>query len=986
MFEHNYYNQISIWNSKPEPYQVQLLADILSLIPQDTQSILDVGCGNGIITNCLPKNIYVIGLDSSEEALKTVTRETKLGSITNLPFDDNSFDLVMASDVIEHLPDDIYQQSISELFRVSSKYVMVAVPHGELLEKSYTKCADCGFRYHINHHQRSLNEDDLINLCFPDWKVNEVRYSGDITRPPFDTRYASLLRTLEVSVKYDNCICPNCSSSKILANEFNKYKQILGSLRSKSLFDNASNWLNKHIDRSEIIALYRKNEIPRIISNNNLLKSEEVQKSPLLLELDNFFQEVRHGFVEGCFWTKYFDNLKIQNNIAKHEQHLTQDIITYFPVIPNVDDKILVKTSEIIESINKITLLAHDELNNCVIPLEFDSYVGNEIVFTIKQSWNVGLYGSGISLKSKSRAIVKTIQYIPSCRDFPNAMFVKLQSGHNILINTQLDYHRSWGLLTERDGYYPKPEWLWECDITSFYNFTSYISVNDFIDFIEKTLDNKDSRLEQFSNLLEEKEFQRSQAENTYSQILQEHHQLQQVHHQLQQVHHQLQQVHHQLQQEHHQLQQEHHQLQYFSNISEEKAKFATFFFQNAERRVSRILVLSHMFPHEVQSNAGCFIAEQVKALREILGLDVRVISCQPLWLNTKNPIKIIDKIKKYKKSLYSSNWTIWEDIPILRLPYLVGRPFFPFHIHGFTYQYAISKWASRIRKDFNCDLVHSHTSYLDGSAGSFLAKKYEVPLVITEHTGPFSILADKPVVSQVTANTLKSANKIISVSPSLENDVKKIIASSHYEKMICIPNGVNTQIFYLDQNNDKNHDYLMLLSVISLDENKNPFCLLEAFKLLHKQGLKIKLNIVGGGELEQQLQQWIENNNLTDLIKLLGIQPRHEVARLMREACDIFVLPSRSETFGVVVIEAMASGKPVVSTSCGGPESVITKPYLGELCENNNPVSLADMIQKVANNLKEYDQIMIRDFALQNYSFNVIVQKINHVYQNIEI
>ena len=128
-----------------------------------------------------------------------------------------------------------------------------------------------------------------------------------------------------------------------------------------------------------------------------------------------------------------------------------------------------------------------------------------------------------------------------------------------------------------------------------------------------------------------------------------------------------------------------------------------------------------------------------------------------------------------------------------------------------------------------------------------------------------------------------------------------------------------------------------------------------------------------------------INKEGFSESIKLLGWQPRHEVARLMRDACDIFVLSSRSETFGVVIIETMASGKPVVSTRCGGPESIMTKPYLGELCENNNPVSLADMIQKVANNLKEYDQMMIRDFALQNYSFSVIAQKINHVYQNIE-
>ena len=391
------------------------------------------------------------------------------------------------------------------------------------------------------------------------------------------------------------------------------------------------------------------------------------------------------------------------------------------------------------------------------------------------------------------------------------------------------------------------------------------------------------------------------------------------------------------------------------------------------------------MFPNQTQANSGCFVAEQVKALREYEGLDVRVVSCQPFWCNVKNPLKVISTINQYQEALHSSDWFLHNDIPTLFIPYLVGRPFFLFPFHGFTYQYAIAQWASKIHKQFNFDLVHAHTSYLDGFAGSFLAKKYQVPLVITEHTGPFSILADTPVIRQVTAHTLKSANHIISPSPSLENDVKKILSSSHYNKMICIPNGVNTELFSIDKKSSKNHDYLMLLSVISLDENKNPFCLLEAFKILYQRNFKVKLNIIGDGELSEQINQLINKEGFSESIKLLGWQPRHEVARLMRDACDIFVLSSRSETFGVVIIETMASGKPVVSTRCGGPESIMTKPYLGELCENNNPVSLADMIQKVANNLKEYDQMMIRDFALQNYSFSVIAQKINHVYQNIE-
>ena len=78
----------------------------------------------------------------------------------------------MANDVIEHLPDEIYLHGVSELFRVASKYLLISVPHAEQLEKSLTKCANCGSKYHINHHQRSLYEQGLVELCSTKWKVN----------------------------------------------------------------------------------------------------------------------------------------------------------------------------------------------------------------------------------------------------------------------------------------------------------------------------------------------------------------------------------------------------------------------------------------------------------------------------------------------------------------------------------------------------------------------------------------------------------------------------------------------------------------------------------------------------------------------------------------------------------------------------------------------------------------------------------------------
>ncbi|WP_414578360.1 glycosyltransferase [Anabaena sp. CCY 9402-a] len=981
MFEEEYYNQSEIWNQKPEYYQVQLLADILSLIPENTRSILDVGCGNGLITNNLPRHIDVVGFDSSEEALKNVRHQKKVGSITSLPFADNSFDMVMANDVIEHLNDDIYLHGVSELFRVASKYVLISVPHAEQLEKSLAKCSNCGYVYHINHHQRSFREQELINLCCIDWKVNEIRYSGDITRPPSDPIEMSTLHELQGYLKHNNSICPNCGSSTVVHNDSEKTQQILGNLRSKSFF-NRESLINKHINRSEIISFYTYKEID-LIQDFHKSNLKEKLFSPLLLDLNNHLQEVENGFVEGCFWSKYLNkNKHSETFFGKDNINLNvTSLLIQFPIVSEVGDRILVTTESPKCHIQQIRITVHDDLNNIAFPINNISYLGDgKYELIVDKTWEVNSYGTAVSIEVDAEIGLQSIQYLS--KNFSNIAdmpFLFLNKGHNILVNSDLDYYRTWGLLVDSSAYYPKPDWLWSEKLNSFYDLNfSKITLLDYKKSVEKVLKQKDKdinhllqlleenskkkelesarfiqEISYLSGLLEKKELERSQAEEAYAKVSSF-------------------------------LEKKELERSQAEEAYALASKFATFFFNNAKRRVSRILVLSHMFPNPSQLNSGCFVAEQVKALRENEGLDVRVVSCQPFWCNTKNPLKLKRAIDKYKELACLSQWSLYEGIPTLFIPYLVGKPYFPFHVHSFNYRYSIAQLANRIHHDFNFDLVHAHTGYLDGFSGTYLSNRYKVPLIITEHTGPFSFLTRKQIVRQITIKSLVSAKQIICVSSAMASEVQKYIPPTCHNKLICIPNGVDTTKFYPKQASEQlnSNDKLRLLSVISLDDNKNPFGLIEAVQILLKRQMKLDLTIVGGGELIEKLKQWTMEHELLEYIHIIGWQTRDEVARLMREHCDIFVLPSHSETFGVVVIEAMASGKPVVSTRCGGPEEIIRHSYLGELCEKDNPISLANAIAKVAKNLENYPKQKIRNFVLDNYGFKLIAQKLTELYQ----
>jgi len=97
---------------------------MLDVIPKDVRSVLDVGCGDGRLTNRLTERtaglpLRVVGVDQSAEALQYVRTERRLANADALPFSDDEFDVVMATELIEHLPRRAYRRTLRELKRVS---------------------------------------------------------------------------------------------------------------------------------------------------------------------------------------------------------------------------------------------------------------------------------------------------------------------------------------------------------------------------------------------------------------------------------------------------------------------------------------------------------------------------------------------------------------------------------------------------------------------------------------------------------------------------------------------------------------------------------------------------------------------------------------------------------------------------------------------------------------------------------------------------
>ena len=134
----------------------------IHLIPEDAETVLDIGCGNGIITNMI--NLpFVVGIDFARIPLSQVKTNTIQASIDALPIKNSKFDLVILTEVLEHLDNETYIKAIKELKKLNARYYLITVPFKESIELDICKCSECGNLFNPNHHYRKFDETWFIN-------------------------------------------------------------------------------------------------------------------------------------------------------------------------------------------------------------------------------------------------------------------------------------------------------------------------------------------------------------------------------------------------------------------------------------------------------------------------------------------------------------------------------------------------------------------------------------------------------------------------------------------------------------------------------------------------------------------------------------------------------------------------------------------------------------------------------------------------------
>ncbi|MGD9899299.1 MAG: class I SAM-dependent methyltransferase [Calditrichaceae bacterium] len=176
----NYYELFDWSAANLDNHLKDKITKILMTIPRDVQNIIDIGCGDGTITNQLGKKFDVIAVDRSKNALNFVKTKRLRSSSDEIGVASNKFDLVFSSEVLEHLTDDIFEATVSEIKRLTRRYIYLTFPNNENIEKNYIKCPQCSFIFNRSYHLRKINLKFIKGLFSEFEVVNAFEFGTKI--------------------------------------------------------------------------------------------------------------------------------------------------------------------------------------------------------------------------------------------------------------------------------------------------------------------------------------------------------------------------------------------------------------------------------------------------------------------------------------------------------------------------------------------------------------------------------------------------------------------------------------------------------------------------------------------------------------------------------------------------------------------------------------------------------------------------------------
>lgn len=385
--------------------------------------------------------------------------------------------------------------------------------------------------------------------------------------------------------------------------------------------------------------------------------------------------------------------------------------------------------------------------------------------------------------------------------------------------------------------------------------------------------------------------------------------------------------------------------------------------------KFTNLLIISNNFPDKNNTYVGdIFVKEQVKYLKNYFK-NVYVIS--PLAYGIE-----------YLRKFHFENYT-FDNVHVY-FPRYLNFPYFYFHFQDFwvyNEYFCICNLIKRNNLQF--DLIHAHFTWPSGAVAVKLKKKFQVPVIITEHTHE-TLYNELKKENKLYIKSWKQCDAIIRVN---KKDIPLIVNRGRVpiQKVFHIENGFDPLKFkFVQKDNARRklglkNDLKIIFNFGRLSEEKGQKYLIDAVNKVIKTKKNILCIIGGRGPLKNKLQNQINELKLQNHIMLIGFIP-DELLTYWIHACDIFVLPSLGEGNPTVMFECLGCGRPFIGTKVGGVTEVIVSDNYGLIVDPGNTESLVQAIEASLDT--EWNSQLIEQYAEQ-FTWENIAKKILSVYYN---
>lgn len=290
-------------------------------------------------------------------------------------------------------------------------------------------------------------------------------------------------------------------------------------------------------------------------------------------------------------------------------------------------------------------------------------------------------------------------------------------------------------------------------------------------------------------------------------------------------------------------------------------------------------------------------------------------------------------------------------------------------------YQYGLKYIKKRF---FEPDLVHLHVAYPLGQVALLWKKLYGYKYVLTEHWTIYQPQNKDVLVGKLKRKIVKIANNASLIMP-VSLDLQRCMEGHGVKNRFkVIYNLVNTDMFRLGEGKAKQKKHILHISTLR-DEAKNFSGILRVIERLRQQRDDFELHVIHDYEAPE-FKAFVKKHHLEDCVIFHGKKTSAEVAEAYQNA-DFFVLFSNFENLPCVIVEAFASGVPVLSTSVGGIAEIVS-PERGILIPQGDENALWQGMNQLLDHSNEYDREAIRDYAIKSFASQNIGRQILEAYK----